>query len=632
MAAGATGPLDAGTIAFVSSYRVDAWERTVLEAPPRGAPKRLVGRNVVTSPDGALRATVDRRGTRTVLTISDRSRRAKKVVRWRSRAGNAGIEWAPDGSALVATVADEITDLGNARLAEPAPAYLVATSAPLVRLGRAWSAAWSPDSTRFAVLRAGAVEIRRADGHVLRRLPGASELAWSADGERTAYVLAKPTRVVVGDRGGKPRMTMKARLARMDARVSWSEIGRRLVVEFYGDGPLERWIVEGGRKRLARTITQLGWKGRELLLAPPWLERRIYDSNGWLYELSPDERTVYLPDGFYELETGRRLERSPQVPRTRVYGWSPDSRWFLVTDRRRLVALAVPGFTQRVVTEIPTDANLEWARWGADGNIRFKLTTATFPRLHLLDAATGEPRAITEIDAATEPFFDYPAWSPDGRLLAAVRYDDRGDGPGWLVVLEPGRSKERRLGKPGAGRPSWTPEGSRLVIVEGDEILLRRLSDGVDELAAKVPKATGASIAPDGRRLAVTTVNSLIIVPLDRPQDQTNVVSFAPYTSRFPPREPAWSPDGSLVAYTGPTGLHVVAADGSSPPRLLVRPAAQPSGATWTARGDAIVFAAVDPACEGRLRLMQIPAAGGLATHLFRMPGCSGSKAPSLRP
>jgi dipeptidyl aminopeptidase/acylaminoacyl peptidase len=376
--------------------------------------------------------------------------------------------------------------------------------------------------------------------------------------------------------------------------------------------------------------------GDKLILAPPWLDKKPTDyehlpPDFWL---SSDGRTVYT-DGFYDLRSGRKLRTS--VRPSTVFGWSPDRRWLLVRERRALVAVSASGLRPRVLVRPPPDTNLAWVRWQPNGLVGYRLTTATFQRLHVLDLATGSIRPLKTIDPNGEPSYEDPVWSPDGGTLAAVRSDQRGSGPSWLVLFGSNGEAERRLGgqvsTPRSGwRPTWTSDGRIVHVAEG-AILARRLTDGKDDLLATFPDVRDASLSPDGRQLAVVTMRALTLVPLDGSGLRTVLATFPGNSAARPyPTEPTWSPDGTRIAFTSPQGLSVVRADGATPPLVLVRATARPSGPAWSPDGQRIVFAVADPACEDRLRLMVVDTAGGEATHVYRTPRCSGLTGPSWRP
>jgi TolB protein len=160
-------------------------------------------------------------------------------------------------------------------------------------------------------------------------------------------------------------------------------------------------------------------------------------------------------------------------------------------------------------------------------------------------------------------------WSPDGTRLAALR---RG---GLYVVAAAGGGQTRisRVGSldPRDGPARWSRAGDRIAFSDGNQVVVvnrngsgrRRLGEG-----------TNPAWSPDGSRLA-----------FDRPADgQVFVVSSSggaarAVTKRVQLAGPAWSPDGSAIVagdageeYYLPrdpgAGIYRVAADGSALKRL----------------------------------------------------------------
>jgi Tol biopolymer transport system component len=144
----------------------------------------------------------------------------------------------------------------------------------------------------------------------------------------------------------------------------------------------------------------------------------------------------------------------------------------------------------------------------------------------------GTREQVSDADVA----HDSPGWSPDGRMLAFVRYDEQPE----IVVATLGMSGERPLGPdlPAGLRPrrlDRSPDGSR--------IAFDAETGGFSHIYV---------IGADGTGLAQLT------------------------SGLANDRSPAWSPDGSKLALAsdrdGNFEIYVMDADGSNPTRLTNEP------------------------------------------------------------
>lgn len=218
----------------------------------------------------------------------------------------------------------------------------------------------------------------------------------------------------------------------------------------------------------------------------------------------------------------------------------------------------------------PPDASAAPPSAGLEGQIAY-VAGLNDPQIHLLDLATGDSRQLTSLrpedgdPSATGPLRPAQScafgptgltWSPDGSRLA-FSYGGC-EGVLWLVDME---GNLRRLGE-GYG-PAWSPDG-------------RMIAFGPNRPFA--PCGPGCMGEP-----AVAGAWDLQVIEVDggtaRPLGSDGAT--------FGGGAPAYSPDGSMIAFSGPLpepandpelfqAAYVVDADGANP-RLIAR-GAWPSG------------------------------------------------------
>jgi Tol biopolymer transport system component len=213
----------------------------------------------------------------------------------------------------------------------------------------------------------------------------------------------------------------------------------------------------------------------------------------------------------------------------------------------------------------------------------------------------------------------YPAWSPDGRSIAFIRFDFAGDVHVGctLEVIDVADASRRTIYAGPAGTvldyPRWSGDG-RSIVFEATTFPDPSLSLG---------KATGSTIA------VIDAVK-----PGAKPRVLTEPKRFATY--------PDWSRAGDLIVYTTydlgefqatdqPSNLYTVKPDGSGMTALTSYGAAaeratQPS---WTPDGGRILFTLVgqDPTFDNPRHAAFIDAGGA---NLVKIPGSATH--PRLRP
>lgn len=145
------------------------------------------------------------------------------------------------------------------------------------------------------------------------------------------------------------------------------------------------------------------------------------------------------------------------------------------------------------------------------------------------------------IDTDLGPNVSRPSWSPDGKQLLVSAFGDV-----YVVSLAGGRS--RLLVRDG-GYPAWSPDGSVIAFVRGHATIMLVEPDGSD-LHQLAPAGLGNtsnprfSWSPDGKRIAFTAVDYTSIEAID--VDGTNLTKLVG-ADQFGPSVPAWSPDGKRM-------------------------------------------------------------------------------------
>jgi Tol biopolymer transport system component len=313
--------------------------------------------------------------------------------------------------------------------------------------------------------------------------------------------------------------------------------------------------------------------------------------------------------------------------------WSPDGRSIAFTrmagERSALFIIPSLGGPER---EVLSTARREgaWrcecaARWSPDGHsLVFVAPLGDSCQLQVLSLDTFERRALT---SPTLPLFDaLPAFSPDGRTVAFVRYRNVSLGDIYLIPAEGGAPT--RLTHDDArlwGSFAWTPDGKSIVFAGNragsDALWQLKLAGGQPErLPVGGERAADPTVDASGRRLAYVVFHEdseLYALDLTRPDDAPTRV--AP-SSRFD-HMPQFSPDGRRIAFASARGgvapdIWVANENGSNPVRLTFfdRFSSTPR---WSPDGQWIVF---DSAAHGSFDIFIVRAVGGAPRQLTTDP------------
>ena len=289
-----------------------------------------------------------------------------------------------------------------------------------------------------------------------------------------------------------------------------------------------------------------------------------------------------------------------------------------------LVACAIPLLASLALL-VACDGRDSMNTEPGGGEITFTVNRTGWNEIWLMGADGSDRRRLTEVEAAQNDAAgsSSPAWSPDGTQIVfaaqigTLTEDQR---LSEIYVMDADGTDRRQLttNTDVDASPSWSPDGKRIVFTRivdhgTDEvrsgIFVMDAAGGGEVQVAQTARPTfdlSPAWSPDGSMIAFTRAS-----PSAGSENPSAAVYLVHLDGRTPTKltsdgaEPDWSPDGKRIAFTsfrdhfgrtcfhecGTSGeIYVVGADGSQERRLTESRTSDGSPA-WSSDGRLIAFA-----------------------------------------
>lgn len=307
--------------------------------------------------------------------------------------------------------------------------------------------------------------------------------------------------------------------------------------------------------------------------------------------------------------------------------WSPDGTEIVYADiddmSCSLLSVSPEGGPSRKLADCDKYEG-DSIGWSPDG-ATLAMKSPDYKGIDLLTVASGALHHFTEVPPTEQQDTD-PAFSPDGSLLAFVRWHASGVANLYVVPVSGGEPKRLTFDNLKIEGLTWEPDSRHLVFASnrGGPFGLWRVDiDG--NPAQRVQQANRSAYTPvlsrDGRQLVYEEWTGA-----------TNIFSVDPAKPSVEPRQitqttrwnwnPAVAPDGKRLAFASDRGgtseIWVADKDGGDALKLTAFGGPYTSGPAWSPDSQHIVFDS--PAVDGNFDIYEVDAQGSAPKRLTTSP------------
>jgi hypothetical protein len=268
-----------------------------------------------------------------------------------------------------------------------------------------------------------------------------------------------------------------------------------------------------------------------------------------------------------------------------------------------------------------------------------RLQSAGFKVQHVWEYTGSRPRGAV---IRTEPAVNTPAAKGSTVTLHLAPGKIAVETGGWISVIDPAGGASTKLTQTGDSQPAWSPDGSRIAFIRNFSTETGRRNHlmvmNADGRSPKDLDPNGAAIdadptwSPDGTRIAFargtldvtprSTTTHSPIPPATPATSQLFVLSVPMADSDpVPPavsllsgndvdRQPAWSPDGTRIAFTRENGassqifIFTLKGGSGSNPAPILTGGTSTSQPAWSPDGTRLAFTRINANGWGEIWLM----------------------------